>query len=950
MVAVSMSAIPAAAQGPDAEWGTITTAHFRVHYTAPAEAWTLAAVARLEAIRERVAAEVGWAPSQVVDVVVEDPLAEPNGMALPMLDAPRMVLWTSPPGPGSPNGNFADWAEDLIVHEDLHNVHLLQPSRNPLRRLGEKLLPVGPVTTKAPRWVHEGYATLVEGKLTAFGRPNGDFRAAILRRWAEAGRLPSYRQMANDTQSFLGMSMAYLMGSAYLEWLVERTGPDSLRHLWARLTARTDRSFEAAFEGVFGDTPARLYDRFLAELTWRAMEVERRLATTRQDGELWRDLDWTTGEPTVAPDGSKVAVVRGSRTRASRIVVWSTAPDLEAEKKRQQRIDEVLARDPQDVAPVRGKPLTRKPLNELVTRNFAEPSSLRFLPDGKSLLFERFEADGKGFLHPDLFLWSCETGEVRRLTTQADVRAADPAPDGTWAVGVRNRYGLSQLVRVELATGSVAELTPPSVEEIWARPRLSPDGESLAVMCHRRGRWRLLVRRLADGAEREVATPAGSLIAHPAWLPDGRSLLVTHGQDGFVNVARLDLGSEGAPQLVTRSPVACLAPAPTPDGKVFFLALEPDGLDLRVASLDLAPSLPAEVAETSLAPAVRTVPPPPPEPFRLDPVGPGQPYGLGRQELRVLAGGVTAPGGRSLELGLRVGDVVGRLSALAVGAVGGDGGASGGALAATWRGWPVEVGVHVFTAETRPSEQGDTAVGLGKALDARHSGLEGRLRWERRGSVSRLAAALAVDAERVDPEIGERFDRRMASLAVSLRRRPSRWPWHLDESIGIEAGVGSSDGAAWRRFGAEVGLGVSYRHNGVAVSWGRHWVRGEPSRFDLLRVGGTCGSLVPDGVRGGQVEVPALPAAILVGAEHERQRGSLQVRALQLFFERHRVWSRGGPKGEWLRLAGLELDLTGDPVPLVKLPGLRLRCGAARVLDPPLEDENRFWLLLAFRP
>jgi hypothetical protein len=39
---------------------------------------------------------------------------------------------------------------------------------------------------------------------------------------------------------------------------------------------------------------------------------------------------------------------------------------------------------------------------------------------------------------------------VERITRLADVRDADPAPDGTWAVAVRNRHGLSELVRVDL--------------------------------------------------------------------------------------------------------------------------------------------------------------------------------------------------------------------------------------------------------------------------------------------------------------------------------------------------------------------------------------------------------------------------------------------------------------------------------------------------------------------
>src|SRR5437868_7134739 len=83
--------------------------------------------------------------------------------------------------------------------------------------------------------VLEGYATVVEGRITGSGRPAGSLRAAILRKWAVSGRLPSYAQL-NADRRFLGMSMAYLVGSAYLEWLEQRGGPESLRHLWARMT------------------------------------------------------------------------------------------------------------------------------------------------------------------------------------------------------------------------------------------------------------------------------------------------------------------------------------------------------------------------------------------------------------------------------------------------------------------------------------------------------------------------------------------------------------------------------------------------------------------------------------------------------------------------------------------------------------------------------------------
>lgn len=78
-VVLFLFSFPASAQAPSADWRTLSTPHFRVHYTAPAEEWTRNAAARLEAIRERVAEEVGYAPSEVVGVVVAEVAHRPTG-------------------------------------------------------------------------------------------------------------------------------------------------------------------------------------------------------------------------------------------------------------------------------------------------------------------------------------------------------------------------------------------------------------------------------------------------------------------------------------------------------------------------------------------------------------------------------------------------------------------------------------------------------------------------------------------------------------------------------------------------------------------------------------------------------------------------------------------------------------------------------------------------------
>src|SRR5258708_5792305 len=259
-----------AAQSPAAEWRTITTPHFRVHYTAEAAGWAERAASRLESVRSAVVREVGFAPEKVTDVLVMNPVADPNGVTLPLLDAPRIVYFTEPPDPESTIGEYSDWVDLLTVHETTHLVHLMRPARNAPQRLLERLLPLNPITLDAPRWVLEGYATVVEGRITGSGRPHSALRAAILRKWAIEGRLPTYGQL-NSGREFLGMSMAYLAGSAYLEWLERRSGPHALRHLWARMTARQPRRFDPAVSGGLGASPSRLYGHFGAELTANAI-------------------------------------------------------------------------------------------------------------------------------------------------------------------------------------------------------------------------------------------------------------------------------------------------------------------------------------------------------------------------------------------------------------------------------------------------------------------------------------------------------------------------------------------------------------------------------------------------------------------------------------------------------------------------------------------------------
>jgi hypothetical protein len=883
-LALLLLSVSALAQGPAHDWRTIELPHFRVHYPVEYQEWAMRAAERLEPIRTEVIEEIGYAPPQVIDVIVMNPIAEANGSAWPLVDTPRMIFFTEPPGPDEQLGAYGHWIDLLSVHETAHLVHMLRPARNPW----ERLLPFAPIMFSSPRWVLEGYATVIEGRLTGAGRPSSTIRALILRRWAENGRLPTYSQLDSD-QRFLGMSMAYLMGSAYLQWLEQRAGEGSLRKLWARLTARQRRSFDEAFIGVFGESPERLYGQFTAELTASAMTLRR---SPVQEGTLFQETPRASGDPAVSPDGTRLAVVVRGREQPEKLVIWSTGPATEEEKKHEERIAKMLERDPEDVAPLRTKPLPRKAVHELTMPDGGDINTPRWTRDGKAILFAHRVPDAEGVLHFDLYRWDFKN--LTRLTHLGDVRDADPTDERT-AIAMRSRYGASQLVSVDLTNGTVTPRGEASIDRVISHPRVSPDGRRIAHVAHRGGRWTLLVN---DAAIELPADPAS-----PEWLSN-EELLVTVFSRGFAELHRVRLDGTTTP--VTRTPGGAFQPAPAKDGRAFFMSLEPDGYVVReLTELTAAPAPPAY--DATLVPAL-----PPAERrtgFSLSTPGgsrlkPALRYGLGRQELTWLTSQTWAPDQRSIEAGVRLGDVLGRLDTILLASFATDNMPQGYALMSAWRGWPVELHGHAYHAEDE-------------------TGGELRALWTRRFPTSRLAL-----------EAGASDDLAFASGTFSTRQYFGST--RFEELLRVDV-----DDEHYR---AIVGAGVRAGSLRLAARYQRDGGAN-------VTLGGVASSILPRSSYALRVLDPALPVAIASGDEYDGWRIETTVPGgvpLTAFYQRHQL---GDTR---VSLAGAEATLTTEPLPIVKAPALDFSIGVARILGAPealdLRGETKWWLTMRWRP
>lgn len=436
-------------QAPDATWITFTTAHYRIHCPKAFEAFGNVVAGRVEGIHAQYLGLVGFVYEKSIDILILDPVMEANGLALPLLERPHVVLWRTEPEPDSVIGHHRGWAELLFAHELGHMHHLLRPARKP--SLWERWTAVlGPVTRKSPRWVIEGYATLIEGKLTGSGRPHSAIRAGVLRQWAIEGKLPSYEALSGK-DGFLGGSMAYLGGSAYLEWLETRSGdPKIFQTLWTRMAGKRD--FDASFHATFGFGPKDGYQRFCAELTHTALELERRaMVQGLREGELVTQLKGWATDLSLSPDGSKL-LARVLDPKKPGLYVW----DLKAEPSKAATRDLDEPADHRPLAPV--LPPTRRlgrihgtlPWKPVWTSSSTVAYRLR-LPDSEGVLKpcpRLWDLDGRpassqtglkpvapgglGWKEVD-GIWNLIDGQGRPLTrTLAAAWNPIATPDGKW--------------------------------------------------------------------------------------------------------------------------------------------------------------------------------------------------------------------------------------------------------------------------------------------------------------------------------------------------------------------------------------------------------------------------------------------------------------------------------------------------------------------------------------
>jgi hypothetical protein len=906
---------------PWLEWRTIETPRFAFHYPAELQEWTQRTAGRMEAIDSAVSAIVGFSPRKRVDVVVDDPFRVPNGSAWPMLNHPTLVLWASPPDPRQDIGSYTTWGDMLTSHEFAHLAHLTRPSRNGFIRAIWKLSPVqlGPIAVKSPRWVIEGYATYVEGVVTGSGRPHGYWRAAVLRQWAIEGNMPTYDQLDIGTGMYSG-EFAYLAGSAFLEWLVVRRGEQSLRDLWARMSARDNRSFAAAFAGVYGEGPSLLYERYVAELTADAMKIAAAMRTA-DSGAAIQHLARETGDPAFSPDGSRAAIMLAPGSVPPRVVIWSVAATPDTLASRADR--KLLERDPEDVAPIRVFPAPKRPLATLravAGQPYRDP---RFFPDGRILVW-RNSAIGDGSYSPDLYVWTPKKDDAERLTKGRNLRQGDVSPDGSLIAALRCAAGRCDLLTLPAKPGRIRVLAEGSETRSFARPRFSADGRSIIVAAHDSGYWRA-ARVSTESGHLDFLSPRGVDVFDP--VEAGDSIIVaTAVLDGIPTIVKLREN-----ELTPLATVTGAAAAPEIDrhsGKIWFLSMHSRGWDVRATSLDrAAPRIAVESSSLAMPPVA--TPHFPSVPARVPSRSYSRPMRIawfpGVQFTRDNRGGPI--------LGLNATDLVGRSELLAL---------LEPETQSAWHGWSA-----TLTARAHPTVMTLAAYGVTRTPllsgTVRQRGamiaFDGSKRLELAssrlafgGSLARQRVPITIFCpDLVGPGCPARIDSARTNVFIFAAAGTASYRNDRRSGLGL-SGFADAGSFAGRRFRRAVGTATldlpGYTLTATAANSNATLAE------EQLSVGGPPTALTSQFVNPQLLLMPAIPMGVQTGRHAVTAKVSLAItpaiRAYQWF---GRAWDSAKP--DYLSVRGVEWNGGLPRIPTLGIPASRLNAGVGFWADAP---------------
>jgi hypothetical protein len=236
---LTLSAAPLTAQvSPDAHWRTLTTTHFRVHFSTGLDSLARRTAGSAERAYAGLANEL-HEPRGTIDIVLGDNVDYSNGYAT-VFPTNRITLYARPPVDAIALKYIDDWIDLVVTHELTHIFHL--DRTRGWWALGQYVFGRNPFlfpNLYTPNWLDEGIAVYYESRLTGAGRVNGTEHSAIARAKALDKMTPAINALSASVPEYPLGETVYAYGSLLVDYIARTQGPATMRTFIETSAART---------------------------------------------------------------------------------------------------------------------------------------------------------------------------------------------------------------------------------------------------------------------------------------------------------------------------------------------------------------------------------------------------------------------------------------------------------------------------------------------------------------------------------------------------------------------------------------------------------------------------------------------------------------------------------------------------------------------------------------
>lgn len=540
---------------PDRDWRTISSPHFRVHFTPELEHVARRAAAQAETAYVRLADHLPR-PRGLIDLLISDDFDVSNGFAMPA-PSNRIVVYATPPVAESSLRFTDDYLQLVIIHELVHIYHLDRVRG--LWAILQKVFGRSPllfVNGYQPRWMVEGLAVYYESLLTGSGRIEGSEHRMIARTAALEHTFPRIDQLSYVNPRFPYAYAAYAYGSLFMDYLGDKHGDSAVAAYVHRASGRLlPWDLNSPARKVFGRGLTAEFRAWAASLA--ASQPSYAAPMPR-----WENL---------TVDGVYASFPRWLDDSS---IIYTGTPGRESYAAWKLTM--------RDSARGRGPLVTRQ---RIARRHTPTPHTR--LADG-SLIYSELEYTGPFTVRSDLYV-DDRRGRRRRLTVGERLSAPDARRDGT-VVAMQVIPGGTRLV-LRAPDGTITPITSGGLDEQWAEPRWSPDGRHIAAIRWTRGGTSSVV--VLDPAGRVVHTLVRERVvnATPGWSPDGAWVYFSSDRTGITNLYRMAFspGDSSTPvlQQVSDAQTGLFQPQPSPNGRdLAAVVFRADGYHIGRAPMD----------------------------------------------------------------------------------------------------------------------------------------------------------------------------------------------------------------------------------------------------------------------------------------------------------------------------------------------------------------------------